>query len=118
MITHPTAVELVDVVARWIDAVRPNLTGRDAFMARVAVNALGIVSRELTQGPDAEAAAIARFAELLGQEGDFASLNAELCRRLREGEMDASTPGLLSALEACAVEQIAIDQPNYKPEPA
>jgi len=116
MITHPTAVELVDVVARWIDGVRPSLTGRDAFMARVAVNALGIVSRELTSGPGAEAAAVARFSELLGREGGFAELNAELCRRLREGEMDRATPGLLAALEACALEQIAIDQPNYQPD--
>ncbi|WP_374569999.1 DUF6285 domain-containing protein [Phenylobacterium sp.] len=116
MITHPTAVELVDVVARWIDGVRPNLSGRDAFMARVAVNALGIVSRELREGPAAEAAAVARLAELLGHEGGFAELNAELCGRLRAGEMDAATPGLLAALEAGASAQIAIDQPNYRPE--
>ncbi|MFN3522300.1 MAG: DUF6285 domain-containing protein [Phenylobacterium sp.] len=118
MITHPTAVELVDVVARWIDSVRPSLTGRDAFMARVAANALGIVSRELTSGQALEAAAVERFSALLGQEGDFQTLNAELCRRLREGEMDRDTPGLLAALEACAVEQIAIDQPSYRADKA
>lgn len=116
MITHPTAVELVDVVARWIDKVRPELNGRDAFMARVAVNALGIVSRELAAGRANEAAAAARFAELLGHDGDFESLNAELCERIRSGEMDAATPGLLAALGANVAEQIAIDQPNYRPD--
>ena len=49
---------------------------------------------------------------------EFEALNAELCRRLREGEMDRDTPGLLAALEATVAAQIAIDQPNYKPDQA
>lgn len=118
MITHPTTGQIVDVVARWIDAIRPSLTGRDAFMARVAVNALGIVGRELASGQADEAAATARFAALLGHGGDFESLNAELCRQLREGAMDRDTPGLLDALAATVGAQIAIDQPNYKPDQA
>lgn len=116
MINHPSAVELVDVVARWIDGVRPQLQGRDAFMARVAVNALGIASRELAQGRALEDAAIARYAELLGQTGDFDALNDELCRRLRAGEIGVSTPGLLEALSANLTAQIAIDQPTYRPD--
>lgn len=118
MITHPTAQEIVDAVSRWIDGVRPNLTGRDAFLARVAVNALGIVSRELATGQQAEAAAKERMAGLLGQDGDYASLNAELCRRLRDGEIDRDTPGLLAALDANIQAQIAIDQPSYRPDQA
>ena len=116
MITHPTAVELVDVVARWIDGVRPQLSGRDAFMARVAVNALGIASRELSTGRAAETAAAERMAALMGRAGGYAELNTELCRRLREGEMDSDTPGLLAALEANVLEQLEIDQPNYRPD--
>jgi hypothetical protein len=118
VITHPTTGQIVDVVARWIDALRPSLTGRDAFMARVAVNALGIVGRELANGQADEAAATAAFAALLGKTGAFEDLNAELCRRLREGEMDRDTPGLLAALDAAVSAQIAIDQPNYKPDQA
>ena len=40
MIEHPKAEELVEAVARWIDGVRPQLAPRDAFLARVAANAL------------------------------------------------------------------------------
>ena len=116
MIEHPRAEELVEAVARWIDGVRPGLTPRDAFLARVAVNVLGVVRRELTLGPAAEAAATARLAALLGQTGDFDALNDELCRRLRAGEIGVSTPGLLEALSANLTAQIAIDQPTYRPD--
>jgi hypothetical protein len=116
VIEHPRAEELVEAVARWIDSVRPNLPPRDAFLARVAANALSVVRRELIQGPAAEAAAIARLSALLGHEGDLSALNAELCERLRTGEMDVATPGLLAALKANITDQIAIDQPNYVSE--
>lgn len=117
MIEHPQAEELAEAVARWIESVRPSLNPRDAFLARVAANALGVIKRELAQGPAAEAAAKARLVALLGREGDYAELNRELCARLRAGEMDRDTPGLLTALKANICEQIAIDQPSYVPEP-
>lgn len=113
MIRHPTSVELVDAVARFIEGVAPNLAGRDAFMARVSLNVLGVIKRELTLGPAAEAAAVRRMAALLGREGDFADLNEALCAALESGAMDADTPGLIAALKANLREQLAIDQPNY-----
>ena len=117
MIDHPRAEELLDAVAGWIDSVRSDLNPRDAFLARVAANALSVVRRELLQGGVAEAAATERLSELLGRFGTLAELNSDLCARLREGAMDRDTPGLLAALKANIVDQIAIDQPNYAPEP-
>jgi murein L,D-transpeptidase YcbB/YkuD len=117
VIEHPRAEELVEAVAAWIDSVRPDLNPRDAFLARVAANALSVVRRELVQGQAAEAAASARLAALLGQEGSHAELTVELCARLRSGDMDRDTPGLLAALKANVRDQIAIDQPGYVPEP-
>jgi hypothetical protein len=117
VITHPRTEELVEAVARWIDGVRPSLGARDAFLARVAVNVLGVVGRELTQGPAAKAAAVTRLSALLGHDGDFDALNAELCAALKAGTMDVETPGLLAALKANALDRIAIDQPHYAPEP-
>ncbi|MCI3133501.1 DUF6285 domain-containing protein [Phenylobacterium aquaticum] len=113
MIEHPKAEELVEAVSKWIDSVRPSLPPRDAFLARVAVNVLGVVQRELALGPAAEANAVRRLRDLLGQEGDFQALNAQLCEAIRSGEMGVETPGLLAALKANITEQIAIDQPNY-----
>lgn len=116
MITHPTTEELVRAVALWIDQVRPTLDPRNAFLARVAVNVLSVVERELTQGPGAEARAVEAMRALLGREGDFDALNAELCDRVRSGELTVETPGLLAALGAMARDQLAIDQPKYRPE--
>ena len=113
MIEHPRADELVDAVAKWIDAIRPSLPPRDAFLARVAANVLSVVRRELILGPDADAAAAERLAALLGHRGELKDLNVELCEKLRAGEMDIGTPGLLEALKANITDQIAIDQPNY-----
>jgi hypothetical protein len=116
VITHPRTEELVEAVAGWIDGIRPSLDPRNAFLARVAANALATVRRELTQGPAAEAAAVARMSEVLGRTGHYDDLNSELCARIRAGELTVETPGLLAALSVMALDQLAIDQPSYKAE--
>jgi hypothetical protein len=116
LITHPRTEELVESVRLWIDEIRPSLDPRNAFLARVAANAMATVYRELTEGPAAEAAAVAGMAAVLGHGGGYAELNSELCAKIRSGEMTVETPGLLAALQAMARNQIAIDQPSYRPE--
>lgn len=116
MNTHPTTEELVRSVAMWIDEIRPTLDPRNGFLARVASNALATVGRELTQGPAAEAEALAGMKAVLGHDGDFVALNAELCARIRAGELTETTPGVLALLTTMARNQIAIDQPSYRPE--
>lgn len=114
MITAPTAGELIDAVIGFIEKnAAPNLKDRDVFLARVAVNALAAVKREIEQGPAAEAAATERLAALLGHEGDFPSLTHELCAALKSGEMDLATPGVFDHLKASIIDQVKIDQPNY-----
>ena len=116
MNTHPRTEELARSVAMWIDEIRPSLDPRNAFLARVAANALATVGRELTDGPAAEAQAIAGMSRVLGHDGGFVDLNSELCARIRAGEFTVETPGLLTILTAIAQNQIAIDQPSYRPE--
>jgi hypothetical protein len=116
VITHPRTEELAQAVAGWIEQIRPGLDPRNAFLARVAVNVLGVIGRELTLGAAAEQRALEGMADVLGHTGDFSQLNAELCARIRSGELTVGTPGLLAALQVMARDQIAIDQPNYRPE--
>ena len=116
MITHPRTDELARSVAMWIDEIRPSLDPRNAFLARVASNAMATIGRELTIGPTAETEAVAGMAKVLGHAGAFTDLNTELCARIRAGELTVETPGLLAALTAMAKNQIAIDQPSYRPE--
>ena len=116
MISHPKTEELAESVRLWIDEIRPTLDPRNAFLARVAANAMATIYRELTQGPAAEAAAVDGMASVLGHAGEFAELNTELCARIRSGELTRETPGLLAMLTVMARDQIAIDQPSYRPE--
>ena len=116
MITHPKTEELAEAVAAWIDQIRPSLDPRNAFLARVAANAMATIGRELTQGAAAEAAAVGAMADVLGRTGGYDELNAELCAGIRAGELTVETPGLLPALRIMATDQLAIDQPSYRPE--
>lgn len=116
MITHPRTEELAEAVALWIEQIRPSLDPRNAFLARVAANAMATIGREITQGPAAEAEAVRLMTGLLGHGGRHADLNAELCDRVRAGDLTVESPGLLAALKIIARDQIAIDQPSYRPE--
>lgn len=114
MISHPSSAELLEAVTRFLEErVAPQMKDRDAFLVRVAVNALATVRREGEQGAAAEAAQAARLASLLGHEGDFASLNHALCEAIRSGAIVDDDPALLAHLKATAIEQVRIDQPNY-----
>ena len=114
MTTHPTTVELVEAVTLFLEhTVAPQLKDRDAFLARVAVNAMGVIRRELEAGAAADAAAARRLRALLGRDGDSAELNAALCAALRAGELDADSQGLLQHLRAETIDRVRIDQPKY-----
>lgn len=113
MISHPTAAELTEAVAAFdAEAVLPG-DERQAFLARVADNARATLAREAEQGARLEAEAVHRLSALLGETGDFATLNARLCEALREGALNPLDPVLLAHLRATAIGQIAIDQPSY-----
>jgi hypothetical protein len=112
MLTHPTAHELVDGVARWL-AADPTPSG---FQLRVARNALEIAARDMAQGPDADRRAVERLSALLGIEGDRDLLDAALTTALREGRIAPDAPALLAHLRASALDSLAIDQPRYAHE--
>lgn len=119
----PSAEELVRAVAAFVrDDAMPQLSGRSAYLARVAANALEIVARELALAPAADAAERARLAALLGTDATPAqapgpaslqALNAELCARIERGEIGPATPGLLAHLWQTTLAKLAVDQPGY-----
>jgi hypothetical protein len=111
---QPTAAELIDAVSEFISRdLAPTLTGRLAFHARVAVNVLAIVRRELLQGPAADRADAGRLAALLGHSGDPAALTEELCQRIASGEIASDDPALIEHLWATTLDTLAVDQPAY-----
>ncbi|MBV8977262.1 MAG: hypothetical protein JO261_00540 [Alphaproteobacteria bacterium] len=114
MMDQPSMRELVEAVRDFIEQkAMPELKGHTAFHARVAANALGIVARELAQGPQSAADERERLAVLLGHDGTLEELNRELCRRIRDGAFSLDTPGLAEHLTVTTREKVLIDQPNY-----
>jgi hypothetical protein len=101
--SHPTAAQLLAAVQLFLKEAEGQLTGRLAFHAKVAANALATVERELAQDPDAAEAAA--FAPLGGV--------GSVCAGLRDGRLDPLDPALLRAVRAGALARLAVDNPRY-----
>lgn len=114
MMDQPSIRELVDAVKDFLETkAMPELKGHTAFHARVAANALGIVSRELERGTQANEAEAERLKSLIGRNGTLDELNRELCVRIRDGRIAIDSDALRQHLELTTLEKVAIDQPNY-----
>lgn len=111
---RPTTAELVEAVREFLEGeVQPKLEGSTAFHARVAVNVLRIVERELAQGGALAAAEQARLETLLGADGELGDLNARLVEAIRGGELDVDSPGLVDHLRATVMGRVGVDNPRY-----
>ncbi len=114
---QPSVSELVTAVRGFIsDTAAPQLTGHAAFHARVAVNVLDIVLRDL-EARDAndlrEAASLAALLNISPEAHSHSEMVQMLCEKLRNSELTLSTPGLLEHLKTTAIAQLEVDQPKY-----
>lgn len=89
-----SAAEIIGAVADWINSdIKARASGRDKFMAAVAINALGMVRREW--------------------EYPAPATDKPLSDRLLSGEANLTTPGLLPRLRRMALDKLANDVPKY-----
>jgi aminoglycoside phosphotransferase (APT) family kinase protein len=111
---RPNAAELLEAVREFVEHdAQPGLEDRAAFHARVAVNALGIVERELVLGPAIDAPVAARLTALLGQEGSPRALAAALAAGIRDGALDQERDEVVDAVIALVRAKLAIANPRY-----
>jgi hypothetical protein len=111
---EPTPEELIRAVADFLrNDIAPVIGGHDAFKLRVAINALDLVTRQLTLEQTSDSAEKARLEELLGRQGSLGELNRMLADRIAKGEVDLQTPGLTEHLWQTTMDKLAVDQPNY-----
>jgi hypothetical protein len=111
---EPTPTELIKAVADFLrNEITPAISGHNAFKLRVAINALDLVTRQLTLEQDSDAAEAARLSRLLGTRGSLTELNRTLADRIANGELDLHTPGLSDHLWQTTMDKLAVDQPNY-----
>jgi len=115
---RPTAGELLEAVREFLERdVMPAVEGRVAFHARVAVNALGILERELASGPGLDAEERERLRALLGHDGTITELTTELASRIRDGSLDASHAQVVEHVRATVRAKLEVANPRYSAEP-
>ena len=111
---EPTPTELIKAVADFLrNELTPQLGGHSAFKLRVAINALDLVTRQLTLESGSGAAEAERLSQLLGRQGSLEDLNRLLAGKIANGEADLQTPGLAEHLWQTTMDKLAVDQPNY-----
>jgi hypothetical protein len=111
---EPTPTELTKAVADFLrNDIAPQIGGHDAFKLRVAINALDLVTRQLTSEKGSDAAEAVRLTRLLGMDGSLIELNRALSDKIAKGEFDLETPGLAEHLWQTTMDKLAVDQPNY-----
>jgi Domain of unknown function (DUF6285) len=111
---RPTSVELLEAIREFLEHdVMPATEGRVQFHTRVAVNALGILERELRLGPELDAADRARLGALLGHDLDLADLTAELAGRIRDGTLDDRRAEVIDAVRESVRAKLLVSNPGY-----
>jgi aminoglycoside phosphotransferase (APT) family kinase protein len=91
---EPTNGEMVQAVRDWLaDAIKPDAEGHAKFQVAVAMNALGIVMRDLDAGVRAEDRALADA--------------------LLSGATSLAQPGLIAKLRRAVLDKCAVDSPKY-----
>lgn len=114
---QPSVSELVAAVRGFIaDSAAPQLTGHAAFHARVAINVLDIVLRDLNDRAEndlKEAASLAALLEVPPEAHSHSEMVQMLCKKLMASELTLETPGLLDHLKSTAIAQLEVDQPKY-----
>ena len=114
---RPTAAELVAAVREFLETdVMTSTEGRVQFHTRVAVNALGMIERELVAGPALAAAERARAVALLGHDdADLRHLERELAARIRDGSLDDRLDAVREHVRATVREKLLVANPRYLP---
>lgn len=91
---EPANREIVQAVRDWIEStIKPASQGHARFEAAVAINALGIVLRDLDAAVRAE--------------------DADLAAALLTGAATLAQPGLLAGLRRAVLDKCAVDSPKY-----
>ncbi len=99
---RPTAAELVQAVREFLERdVMAATEGRVQFHTRVAINALGMVERELGQESVAAERATAQAAV------------ADLAARIRDGSLDGRLDEVRAEVRASVHAKLLIANPSY-----
>jgi|SRR5579864_3865725 len=109
----PTAAQLVEAVREFLEGdVMEATDGRVQFHTRVAINALGMVQRELELGPE-QAAAHRTALDGLGVADE-----AALAAAIRSGQLDDRRAEVVEVLRQTVRAKLEVSNPRYLGGPA
>ena len=112
--SSPSMLEIIEAVRSFLEKdILTASKGRKAFDAKVAINALMIVERELSDGSGLDSAERKRLVSLLGHEGSLDDLNDELCGAISKGDIDTNSDGIMHHLQQTVMGKLQIDNPRY-----
>jgi hypothetical protein len=111
---EPRPTELTKAVAGFLrEDIAPLVSGPNAFRLRVAINALDLVTRQLTLESASDAAEEERLRGLLAMPGSLLELNRAFADKIATGEVGLQTPGVAEHLWQTTMDKLAVDQPTY-----
>lgn len=115
-VNNPDMGALIKSVSEILETqFLPRLEDKDLiYQARVAINVLELVQRELLLGNQQEQRETESLQALLGQEEGVEVLNALLIARIEAGDFDKNPKDLLVHFRKTVMDKIAIDNPRYK----
>lgn len=115
---RPTATELVVAVREYLERdVMPATEGRIAFHARVAVNVLGMVERELELGGAQDVEEHERLVALLGRDGSVRELTEALAGGIRDGSLDVPWSDAVATVRETVRAKLEVANPRYLDAP-
>lgn len=105
---RPTIVELVEAVREYLENdVLDKTEGRVRFHARVAINVLGMVEREVRLGPEMALRHQYRLEEL-----GYAD-EQELATAIRRGDLDERYRQVKAAIRESVEDKLRVANPDY-----
>ncbi|HMF82344.1 MAG TPA: DUF6285 domain-containing protein [Acidimicrobiia bacterium] len=111
---RPTAAELIVAIREFLEGdVMTTVEGRVQFHTRVAINALGMLEREVSLGPEFDAAERARLGALLGHDADLRTLTVELAARIRDRSLDDRRSEVVAAVRESVRAKLLVANPDY-----
>ncbi len=113
-VNPPDKLRLLDALLGVLEvAQQPGMDAARAYEARIALNLLRTVRREIELADALLSEEQSRLVTLLGASGGVTVLNATLCERIRRRQLDIGEPRLLHHLRRTTLAKLAIDNPRY-----
>lgn len=112
--SRPIAPDLIAVVQELLDKeIAPRVPALQQYQLKIVAKLLDTVRRELEAGPAANDREVLRLRALLKRDGAMNDLNAELARRIREGEVAVDDTALLGHLRQSIEDSLRINNPKW-----